>query len=237
MPEEACRRTRVHRQMCSAPAAVHQQLCTDMETHAAHTAHANIHSLTSWCTQVHIGAHRCTQVHTGACRRKQMHTSAICVHHTHRWRAVTGAFGTLLPSLTPIVCCQTFCRRVCWQSLTWLIRAMCFVLCAACCFLQPWSAAGIAGGPSSGPAVAVSARMAAFALCTDTSGCCRVPSSLCGVVGFRPTLGRYWCVTCLVFVCFCVCVRVECVNVCVRVCMCVCVCACACVRVCVCACV
>jgi hypothetical protein len=99
-----------------------------------------------------------------------------------------------------------------------------FALCALCLvpasYLQPWSAAGIAGGPSSGPAVAVSARMAAFALCTDTSGCCRVPSSLCGVVGFRPTLGRYWCVTCLVCVCLFVCL---CVRVCLRVSVCACV--------------
>lgn len=49
----------------------------------------------------------------------------------------------------------------------------------------------IAGGSSSGSAVAVASGMAAFALGTDTGGSCRIPAALCGCVGFRPTIGRY----------------------------------------------
>lgn len=47
----------------------------------------------------------------------------------------------------------------------------------------------IPGGSSSGSAVAVSAGVVDFALGTDTGGSIRVPSSYCGIYGFRPTHG------------------------------------------------
>ncbi|WFU78146.1 amidase family protein [Bradyrhizobium sp. CIAT3101] len=49
----------------------------------------------------------------------------------------------------------------------------------------------IAGGSSSGSAAAVAARMAPAALGTDTNGSIRIPAALCGIVGYRPSLGRY----------------------------------------------
>jgi aspartyl-tRNA(Asn)/glutamyl-tRNA(Gln) amidotransferase subunit A len=48
----------------------------------------------------------------------------------------------------------------------------------------------LAGGSSSGPAAATAAGMALAGLGTDTTGSLRVPASLCGLVGVRPTLGR-----------------------------------------------
>lgn len=48
----------------------------------------------------------------------------------------------------------------------------------------------LAGGSSSGSAVAVTNRTAMFALGTDTGGSVRVPASLCGLVGFKPTRGQ-----------------------------------------------
>lgn len=49
----------------------------------------------------------------------------------------------------------------------------------------------IAGGSSSGSAVAVAAGMVPISIGTDTGASIRLPSALNGCVGFRPTVGRY----------------------------------------------
>lgn len=58
--------------------------------------------------------------------------------------------------------------------------------------LNAWdrSSARIAGGSSSGAAVAVTDGMAVASIGTDTGGSCRIPAALCGLVGFKPTAGR-----------------------------------------------
>ena len=47
----------------------------------------------------------------------------------------------------------------------------------------------VTGGSSGGPAACVATRVSEGALGTDTGGSIRIPSALCGVVGFRPTTG------------------------------------------------
>jgi allophanate hydrolase len=54
---------------------------------------------------------------------------------------------------------------------------------------NPFDAAYIPGGSSSGSAVAVAAGLASFALGTDTAGSGRVPAAFNNIVGLKPTRG------------------------------------------------
>lgn len=55
---------------------------------------------------------------------------------------------------------------------------------------NPWNTDHIPGGSSGGSGAAVAAEMCVGSLGTDTAGSVRNPSSLNGLVGIRPTMGR-----------------------------------------------
>jgi len=56
---------------------------------------------------------------------------------------------------------------------------------------NPYDPTRIPGGSSGGTAAAVAACMAPLGVAEDTEGSIRVPAALCGIVGLRPTTGRY----------------------------------------------
>jgi aspartyl-tRNA(Asn)/glutamyl-tRNA(Gln) amidotransferase subunit A len=56
--------------------------------------------------------------------------------------------------------------------------------------LQPRDATALTGGSSSGAAASVQEGSAVMAIGTDTGGSVRAPAALCGLAGYRATLGR-----------------------------------------------
>ncbi len=55
---------------------------------------------------------------------------------------------------------------------------------------NPWQLDHIPGGSSGGSGAAIAAGMAVATLGTDTGGSIRIPASLCGCVGLKPSYGR-----------------------------------------------
>jgi aspartyl-tRNA(Asn)/glutamyl-tRNA(Gln) amidotransferase subunit A len=56
--------------------------------------------------------------------------------------------------------------------------------------LQPRDSAALTGGSSSGAAASLQEGSAVFAIGTDTGGSIRAPAALCGLAGYRASLGR-----------------------------------------------
>jgi aspartyl-tRNA(Asn)/glutamyl-tRNA(Gln) amidotransferase subunit A len=55
---------------------------------------------------------------------------------------------------------------------------------------NPWALERITGGSSSGPGAALAASLCLGSLGSDTGGSIRMPASMCGIVGFKPSFGR-----------------------------------------------
>ena len=56
---------------------------------------------------------------------------------------------------------------------------------------NPYDQSRIPGGSSGGSGAVVAARIAPLAVAEDTYGSIRVPATMCGICGIRPTFGRY----------------------------------------------
>ena len=55
--------------------------------------------------------------------------------------------------------------------------------------LNPWDTSRIPGGSTGGSAAAIAAGLCYGSIGTDTGGSIRIPASLCGIVGLKPSLG------------------------------------------------
>jgi indoleacetamide hydrolase len=62
---------------------------------------------------------------------------------------------------------------------------------------NPYDPSRIPGGSSGGTGAAIAYRMAPLGIAEDTEGSIRVPAALCGIMGFRPTTGRYPTIGCV----------------------------------------
>jgi aspartyl-tRNA(Asn)/glutamyl-tRNA(Gln) amidotransferase subunit A len=106
-----------------------------------------------------------------------MPTTAGTTAPDTRFALVESAAAARLRQAGAILLGKTRTHEYAWGTITPPVR-------------NPWDLSRIPGGSSGGSAAAVAAGLCVAAMGSDTGGSIRIPASLCGTVGLKPTFGR-----------------------------------------------
>ena len=154
--------TRLHSFICVAPDALEQARRADAETRAGHSR-GPLHGIPIGIKDNYLTA--------------DMPTTAGTTAPGADFPRADSAVAARLRAAGAILIGKTRTHEYAWGTITPPVR-------------NPWDTARIPGGSSGGSGAAVAAGLCPAAMGSDTGGSIRIPASLCGTVGLKPTFGR-----------------------------------------------
>jgi len=152
----------LHSFICLAPDALEQARQADAETHAGRSR-GLLHGIPIGIKDNYLTA--------------DMPTTAGTTAPGVDFPRTDSAAAARLRAAGAILIGKTRTHEYAWGTVTPPVR-------------NPWDLSRIPGGSSGGSGAAVAAGLCPAAMGSDTGGSIRIPASLCGTVGLKPTFGR-----------------------------------------------